>query len=307
MKTQFLLMAVVALVALRTTEAPPPQPLCVTFCGNVTVDYPFGVQEGCGHPDFAELVYCINNVMMFHVASGSYQVTAIDYAFRHVTLSDATMSTCASMHRSAGFVLEEQRSRYLQPTPDNALLLLGCSNASSLFQGFPYKHLPCRNDTVASNGCEAFYDCPAWVGLGHKTKGQKPPPCCAVPFSSVGDLNLTDLRCYSYASSYSSAPVRNKDPGSWSYGVQLSYDLPGDSGFCGPCKASRGFCGYSVGNGTNHTQICLCDGWNSTTTCDTGSSNSAEALHSYGTAFLALLFTGLLLHDRFDCDGGKFF
>lgn len=285
------LMAATAVALLWTFSEAAAAP-CRTFCGNITVDYPFGVQEGCGHPEFRELVYCINNVMMFHVASGSYQVTGIDYAFRQLSLFDPRMSTCASMHRSPGFVLEESRSGYLQPTPDNTLLLLGCSNTSSLFQGFPYKHLPCRNETF---GCEAFYDCPSWAGLGHRTKSQKPPPCCAVPFASVGDLNLTHLHCYSYSSSYSSAPVKKQDPGSWSYGVQLSFQLPADSDFCSPCEASRGVCGYSVGGSSNHTQICLCDGWNSTTTCDSGKPNSAGALHSYTTAFFALLFTGMLL------------
>ncbi|XP_057852974.1 uncharacterized protein LOC131063202 [Cryptomeria japonica] len=276
---------------------------CRTFCGNTSLDYPFGVDEGCGHRQYRELLYCINNVMMLHLPSGSYEVLSIDYAFGLVTLSDPHMSTCASMHKSLGFVVHQKLSPFLRPTPDNALLLLGCSNTSPLFQGFPDTHLPCFNSSASSSpfGCDAFYNCPAWAGMGQKTKHNKPPPCCGIHYSSVGALNLTHLDCYSYASAYSSAPLRYKSAGDWSYGLQLSFEVPGNSSFCASCKASRGVCGYSVDDDDDDDddsddgkELCLCDGWNSTTTCDTGS-KSASAEHHYISKLLALLLAGMLL------------
>nr|AFK38649.1 unknown [Lotus japonicus] len=54
---------------------------CRTYCGNITVDYPFATQYGCGHPGFRDLLFCINDVLMLHIASGSYRVLEIDYAW----------------------------------------------------------------------------------------------------------------------------------------------------------------------------------------------------------------------------------
>lgn len=262
---------------------------CRTFCGNITVDYPFGIEQGCGHPKYRDLVYCINNVMMFHVISGSYEVVNIDYGFKLVDIFDPKMSTCASMHKSDGFFLEEARARYLQPTPDNAFMLLGCSKVSPLFEGFPDKHLPCRN--VTGMGCDAFYDCPSWVGFGKKSRATSPPPCCGIPYSSIGSLNLSRLQCYSYATVYDSAPIKIANPREWSYGIQLSFSLPEDSDFCRSCKASKGVCGYDV---VKENNLCLCDGWNSTTSCDPGTP-SAGATYNYRPELLSLLFAAMLL------------
>uniref|UniRef100_A0A0D6R9S0 Wall-associated receptor kinase galacturonan-binding domain-containing protein n=1 Tax=Araucaria cunninghamii TaxID=56994 RepID=A0A0D6R9S0_ARACU len=283
-------MAVVVMTMSRGEAARP----CRTFCGNVTVDYPFGVEEGCGHPEYRDLLFCINNVMMMSLASGSYQVLNIDYGFHLLNVFDPKMSTCHSMHgNSEGFVVEQTRSRYLQPTVDNAFLLLGCSKTSPLFEGFPDRHLPCQN--VSGMGCDAFYECPAWAGLGQQSKRRKPPPCCAIPYTAIGPLNLTELHCYSYSSAYASAPLHNQKPADWSYGVQLSFQMPSDSDFCRRCKASTGVCGYAVDAPNANDQICLCDGWNSTSTCDAGNVSSGQVSPIYRTTLFASVFAGIML------------
>ncbi|CAK9137585.1 unnamed protein product [Ilex paraguariensis] len=187
---------------------------CRSYCGNITLDYPFSLQSGCGHPGFQDLLFCINDVLMFHIISGSYRVLDIDYAYQSLTLHDPHLSTCDSIVLGGlgnGFVVEQSRASYLNPTSDNVFMLIGCSVSSPLFRGFPGKHLPCRN--VSGMGCEEYYECPAWNTIGFRRVGSAYgsglPECCAVPFEG-------------YSSAYSLAPLRASGPGQWEYGIRVN-------------------------------------------------------------------------------------
>ena len=243
---------------------------CRSFCGNITVDYPFSLQNGCGHPGYRDLLYCMNDVLMFHIRSGSYRVLDIDYAYESLTLHDPHMSTCDTIvlgGRGNGFDVEEWRSPYLNPTSDNAFLLIGCSAQSPLFQGFPNKHLVCRN--ISGMSCEEYYDCPAWDLLGHRRPdrvyGSGPPECCAIPFGSIKAINLTKLQCEGYSSAYSLAPLRINGPDEWAYGIRVKYSVQANEDFCRACQATGGTCGYGT---DGDRQLCMCGTTNSTSTCD---------------------------------------
>lgn len=110
-----------------------------------------------------ELLFCMNDVLMFHINSGSYRVLEIDYAYQALTLHEPHLSTCDDIvlgGRGNGFAIEPWRAPYLVPDGDNVFMLIGCSARSPLFQGFPNRHLPCQN--VSGMGCEDYYACPAW-------------------------------------------------------------------------------------------------------------------------------------------------
>ncbi|PIA29207.1 hypothetical protein AQUCO_06100011v1 [Aquilegia coerulea] len=243
---------------------------CRSYCGNLTVDFPFTTQSGCGHHGYRELLFCVNDVLMLHISSGSYRVLEIDYAYKALTIHDPDMSTCNSIVRGRkgnGFVVESWRAQYLSPAPDNIFMLIGCTAKSPLFQGFPEKHLPCRN--ISGMGCEEYYGCPAW-GVGptrsSKAYGLDPPECCSVAYDAIRAINLTKLECEGYSSAYSLAPLRVAGPGEWSYGIRVSYSVPSDYSFCRACEATGGTCGYDA---VAVHDLCLCDGWNSTANCDT--------------------------------------
>ncbi|KAG8388570.1 hypothetical protein BUALT_Bualt02G0139100 [Buddleja alternifolia] len=251
---------------------------CRSFCGNLTLDYPFAVRPGCGHPGFRELLFCINDVLMLHISSGSYRVLDIDYAYEALVLHDPHMSTCDSIvlgHRGNGFVVESWRAPYLNPTPDNVFMLLGCSAQSPLYQGFPGKHLPCRN--VSGLGCEEYYGCSAWDAIGPRRTGilygSGPPDCCAMPYETVKAVNLSRLDCQGYSSAYSRAPLRVSGPDEWAYGIQVKYSVQGNEGFCRACEATGGSCGYDI---DGNSDLCMCGSWNSTSNCD-----SAHSAASY--------------------------
>ncbi|TXG50256.1 hypothetical protein EZV62_022780 [Acer yangbiense] len=251
---------------------------CRSYCGNITIDYPFSLQDGCGHPGYRDLLFCVNDVLMFHISSGSYRVLEIDYAYNSLTLHEPHMSTCDTMvlgSQGNGFALDDRRSPYFNPTSDNVFLLIGCSATSPLFQGFPGKHLPCRN--VSGMGCEEYYGCPAWSLVGRKRAGSTvyrsgPPECCAVGFESIKEINLTKLDCEGYSSAYSLAPLRIGGPGEWAYGIRVKYSVQGSDEFCRACEATGGTCGYGS-DGVR--QLCMCGTTNTTSNCDSASKSSS--------------------------------
>lgn len=254
---------------------------CRSYCGNITIDYPFTLQSGCGHPGYRDLLFCMNEILMFHIRSGSYRVLEIDYAYKSLTLHDPHLSNCDNIvlgGRGNGFTVDEWRAPYFAPIPDNVFMLIGCSARSSLFQGFPGKHLPCRN--VSGMGCEEYYGCPAWEILGPKAVGSGsvygsgPPECCAVAFEDIRAINLTKLECEGYSSAYSLAPLRIGGPSEWSYGIRVRYSVQGNDEFCQACEATGGECGY----GGDFRQFCMCGGgggFNSTTNCDSDADAAA--------------------------------
>ncbi|TVU19342.1 hypothetical protein EJB05_35486, partial [Eragrostis curvula] len=280
-------------MAPAASAANVPITTCRSFCGNITVDYPFALREGCGHAGLRDLLFCINGALMLHLPSGSYRVLDVDYAYRGLTLHDPAMSDCRALDRSAagrgnGFEVETWREPYLAPDPDNAFLLLGCRATSPLFQGFPDRHLPCRN--VSGIGCDDYYACPAWddynSGRGRRsgddaygTAAGTPPECCAVPWDAIRAVNVSRLECEGYSSAYSLAPVRAAGGAAgWAYGIRASWTLPeANRGFCGACRATGGACGHDM---ESHADLCLCGDWNSTSNCD----SSADAARSGAAA-----------------------
>lgn len=280
--THFLLQASVTTISLIIVTTllfglgsanPQTANTCRSYCGNITVDYPFSTRPGCGHSGFRDLLFCVNEVLMFHISSGSYRVLDIDYAYQALTLHDRDMSTCDTLVRGKGngFVLESWRVPYLMPAPDNVFMLIGCRAESPLFQGFPGKHLPCRN--VSGMGCDEYYRCNGWDTWPRNdaTYGTGPPECCSVAFGSIRAINLTRLQCAGYSSAYNVAPLRIRGPSQWSYGIRVAYTVPGDYTFCRACEATGGTCGYdSAASG----DLCLCGDWNSTSNCDSGISSA---------------------------------
>ncbi|XP_061336671.1 uncharacterized protein LOC133283775 [Gastrolobium bilobum] len=270
----YLIFSAYLLIQLSSSHAYP----CRSYCGNITIDYPFALEYGCGHPGFRDLLFCMNDVLMLRISSGSYRVLEIDYAFQALTLHEPHMSTCDTIvlgSRGNGFAVEPWRAPYMNPAADNVFMLLGCSVESPLFQGFPGKNLPCRN--VSGMGCEEYYGCPAWAEvLGHKRVGSSffgsgPPECCALPYEAIKSINLSKLECQGYSSAYSLAPLKVDGPSAWSYGIRVSYSVQGNDEFCGACEATGGTCGFGS---DGIRQVCMCGNSNSTLNCDSATLSS---------------------------------
>lgn len=297
--TALLTLCACSMAAPAVLAANVPVTTCRSFCGNITVDYPFALRSGCGHAGLRDLLFCINRVLMLHLPSGSYRVLNIDYAYQGLTLHDPAMSDCRALDRSPsgrgnGFVLEPWRATFLAPDPDNVFLLLGCRANSPLFQGFPDRpHLTCRNN-VSGMGCGDYYGCPAWDDYGQRPSGSAyglavPPECCAMPWGAIRAVNVSRLQCEGYSSAYSLAPVRTSEGArGWTYGIRVAWQLPeANRGFCGACLATGGVCGHDR---DSHADLCLCGDWNSTSNCD----SSTDAATSSAAAITGVLFSAVL-------------
>lgn len=285
----FLILVIVSLSLASLSLANIHTNTCRSYCGNLTIDYPFALQYGCGHPGFRDLLFCMNNVLMFHISSGSYRVLDIDYAYKALTLHDPHMSTCNAIvlgGKGNGFAVEPWRAPYMTPDADNVFMLIGCSARSPLFQGFPSKHLPCRN--ISGMGCEEYHGCPAWDMLGHASLGSMfgsgPPDCCALSFESIKAINLSKLECEGYSSAYSLAPLRVDGPNEWSYGIRVKYSVQGNDEFCRACEATGGTCGYGT---DGIRQLCMCGSSNSTSNCD---SSKQKITHHFFFFWFSLKF-----------------
>ncbi|CAF2124801.1 unnamed protein product [Brassica napus] len=280
MKILILMLTVIVISEVCLVEA------CRSYCGNITVDYPFGIRNGCGHPGYRDLLFCMNDVLMFHIRSGSYRVLDIDYAYQSITLHDPHMSNCGTIvlgGKGNGFEAEDWRAPYFNPTSDNVFMLIGCSPKSPIFQGFPEKKLPCHN--ISGMSCEEYMSCPAWDMVGYRqpglSSGSGPPMCCAIGFESVKAINLSKLECEGYSSAYNLAPLKLRGPSDWAYGIRVKYELQGSDAFCRACVATSGTCGYESADGGGLRHVCICDHHNSTTNCDsvvapTGASSSVR-------------------------------
>ncbi|KAG2331723.1 hypothetical protein Bca52824_002903 [Brassica carinata] len=269
MKILILMLTVIVISELCLVQA------CRSYCGNITVDYPFGIRNGCGHPGYRDLLFCMNDVLMFHISSGSYRVLDIDYAYQSITLHDPHMSNCGTIvlgGKGNGFEAEDWRAPYFNPTSDNVFMLIGCSPKSPIFQGFPEKKLPCHN--ISGMSCEEYMSCPAWDMVGYRqpglSSGSGPPMCCAIGFESVKAINLSKLECEGYSSAYNLAPLKLRGPSDWAYGIRVKYELQGSDSFCRACVATSGTCGYESADGGGLRHVCICDHHNSTTNCDSG-------------------------------------
>ncbi|KAF6139620.1 hypothetical protein GIB67_033624 [Kingdonia uniflora] len=200
---------------------------CRSFCGNLTVDYPFTVHLG-----FRDLLFCVNDVLMFPICSGSYRVLEIDYAYQALTLHDPDMSTC---------------NKIVRGRKGNEFVI-------DLWRGLQ----PCRN--VSGMGCKEYYGCPAWDS-GWTSMSEvfraNPPECCSVTYEAIRAMNLSRLECGGYSSAYSLAPLHLRSPKDWSYGIRVRYSEPGDCAFCRSCEATGGTCGYDDVGARN---LCLCNG-----------------------------------------------
>ncbi|KAI4965476.1 hypothetical protein ZWY2020_051965 [Hordeum vulgare] len=251
---------------------------CRSFCGNITVDYPFALHPGCGHAGFRDLLYCIDRTLMLHLPSGSYRVLDIDYAYRGLTCTTQPCPTAApsTAPRAAAATGSSSSRGARRSWPRTRTTCSSCSAAAPLaaLQGFPDQHLPCRNGV--RDGVRRLLRLPAWDDYGRRPSGAAygsavPPECCAVSWGAIRAVNVSRLQCEGTAARTAS---RRCAPRGRRVGVRHPGGVGaagGEPGFCGACRATGRACGHDVGS---RGDLCLCGDWNSTSNCD----SSADAL-----------------------------
>ncbi|XP_077219154.1 wall-associated receptor kinase carboxy-terminal protein isoform X2 [Tasmannia lanceolata] len=252
------LFILIKLVIISTSLLKPiyTLPICRNGCGGITIDYPFGLDDGCGAPEYRNMLNCTGE-LLFQTPSGSYRVRSIDYDEKAVMIYDPGMSTCTTLQPRHDFSMSEIQSIVIPPSPDSIFALLNCSIDSPVLNH--YRSL-CFN--FSGHSCEELYSGCTSFRLFHLAMGGY-PPCCFTNYNTLKFMSMNILDCTHYTTMYNVDDLSGVGPLDWSYGIKLSYIVPNTG--CDSCKRSGGTCGF---NTETEGMLCMCSSFlNSTRQC----------------------------------------
>lgn len=258
--------SITTLLTLQLLHSPLPVvslSQCRTTCNNnIPINYPFGIDDGCGSPSYRKMLNCSTNDLFFLTPSGNYKVQSIDYAKKTLTIYDPAMSTCSILQPHHDFIMSDIQSVIMPPSPDTIFALLNCSIDSPILNH--YKSL-CFN--FSGHSCDELYGGCTSFRLFHMAVNSTMPPCCFTGYDTVKYMSMNILDCTHYTTVYNTDNLKGVVPIDWVYGMKLSYSLP-ETG-CERCGKSGGTCGFDV---ETQGMLCLCSGnSNATRECASGS------------------------------------
>nr|ACU20507.1 unknown [Glycine max] len=168
---------------------------CKTTCGSIPINYPFGLEDGCGAPQFRHMLNCSTD-LFFQTPSGSYKVQSIDYDKKTMVIYDPSLSTCSILQPHHDFQMTDVQSAIIPPSQDTVFVLLNCSIDSPVLNH--YKYL-CFN--FAGHTCDELYgSCNAFRVFHLLTNSS--PPCCFTSYSTVKFMSMNILDCTHYTSMF---------------------------------------------------------------------------------------------------------
>ncbi|KAJ8767422.1 hypothetical protein K2173_017466 [Erythroxylum novogranatense] len=233
---------------------------CRSFCGNIPINYPFGVDDGCGAPQFRHMLNCSSD-LFFITPSGSYKVQSIDYNKKTMVVYDPAMSTCSILQPHHDFIMTDLQSVIIPPTPDTVFALLNCSIDSPVLNH--YKNL-CFN--FSGHSCDELYGGCNAFRLFHLLTNST-PACCFTSYDTVKFMKMNILDCTHYTTVINTDGLKGIGPSDWVYGIKLSFSVA-ETG-CARCSLSGGTCGYDT---ETEGMLCLCSSsTNATRECAAGS------------------------------------
>lgn len=259
---------------------------CRSFCRNIPINYPFGIDDGCGAVQYRHMLNCSAD-LFFITPSGSYKVQSIDYNKKTLTVYDPAMSTCSILQPHHDFIMTDIQSAIMPPSPDTVFALLNCSIDSPVLNH--YKNL-CFN--FSGHSCDELYGGCSSFRIFHLLSNSS-PPCCFTSYDTVRYMSMNILDCSHYTSMINTDNLKGVGPLDWVYGIKLSYSLP-DTG-CERCSESGGTCGFDT---ETQGMMCLCSSsFNATRECGPGSATDEAVTHSsWAYVYSVFLGLGVFLH-----------
>ncbi|KAG6641738.1 uncharacterized protein LOC122275205 [Carya illinoinensis] len=239
--------------------------LCRTSCGNIPINYPFGIDDGCGSPYYRHMLVCSDaGILELRTPSGRYPVRNVSYSHTHILVTDPFMWNCLdgdNFRPTRPFSLDT--STHFSLSPQNEYLFFNCSEEDVIIQPKPRfcDHFPDRCDSScdsASHLCRLLPDCPSALSGSS---------CCSYYPKATESLRLMLTFCASYTSVYWKN-IGEPQPYDQvaEYGIRVDFDIPVTTR-CLQCQDTLkggGTCGFDT---RKQNFLCLCEEGNVTTYC----------------------------------------
>ncbi|KAF9588215.1 hypothetical protein IFM89_008285 [Coptis chinensis] len=240
--------------------------LCRTSCGDIPINYPLSIDDGCGSPYYRHMLVCSDTGKLeFRAPSGRYPVQNISYSDPHILVSDPFMWKCEdgdNFRPNRPFSLDT--STHFTLSTKNDYLFFNCSEKDVIIEPKPIfcERFPDRCDSScdsASYLCRHLPGCPMALNGGSS--------CCSYYPKAVESLRLMLRYCASYTSVYWRAigvdPPYDQVP---EYGIRVDFDIPVTT-HCLQCEDNLkggGTCGFET---QSQKFVCMCEKGNATTYC----------------------------------------
>ncbi|XP_055806443.1 uncharacterized protein LOC129875033 [Solanum dulcamara] len=239
--------------------------ICRNSCGDIPIQYPFGIDDGCGSPYYRHILVCTGGQLQLRTPSGRYPVRNLSYMDPHILVTDPLMWNCLdgdNFRPTRPFSLDT--STHFTLSSENDYLFFNCSESDVLVEPKPMfcERFPDQCDSTCDSSsylCRHLPECPAAL---------RSSSCCSYYPKATESLRLMLKHCASYTSVYwrnlGSTPAFDQAP---EYGIRVDFDIPVTTR-CLQCQETAkggGTCGFDI-----ETQdfLCLCDKGNSTTFCN---------------------------------------
>ncbi|OIT26357.1 PREDICTED: uncharacterized protein LOC109215408 [Nicotiana attenuata] len=255
--------------------------LCRKSCGGIPIQYPFGLDDGCGSPYYRHILVCTADMLEFRTPSGRYAVKNINYSDPHILVTDPFMWNCLdgdNFRPTRPFSLDT--STHFTLSPQNDYLFFNCSEKDVIIERKPTfcERFPEQCDSTCDSSsylCRHLPEC---------ANGLRSSSCCSYYPKATESLRLMLKHCATYTSVYwrnlGVTPAFNEVP---EYGIRVGFDIPVTTR-CLKCQDSDkgdGICGF-------HTErlnfLCLCNKGNSTTNCNDSENSHRKPGVVAGTA-----------------------
>ncbi|AAC17619.1 putative wall-associated receptor kinase, galacturonan-binding domain-containing protein [Arabidopsis thaliana] len=255
-------------ILLQSSTTSSQSNLCRSSCGNIPINYPFSIDDGCGSPYYRHMLICSDNdtKLELRTPSGKYPVKSISYSDPHLLVSDPFMWNCQdrdNFRPTRSFSIDS--STHFTVSPQNDYLFFNCNTDKVIVEPKPLfcERFPDRCDSSCDSSsylCRHLPECGS--ALGSRVS------CCSYYPKATQSLRLMLQDCATYTSVYwRSTGVENAPYDQFpEYGIRVDYEFPVTMKclLCQETTKGGGVCGF---NTRTRDFLCLCKQGNVTTYC----------------------------------------